>query len=79
MTLFRARGAGNVTWLWTLQADEPGTGPVAAWWPGTRYVTWVGIDGYYYRPGESFSSIFGPTIAQVRMFTGQPVLLSGPP
>ena len=76
VTLFRARGAGNVTWLWTLQADEPGTGPVAAWWPGTRYVTWVGIDGYYYRPGESFSSIFGPTIAQVRMFTGQPVLLS---
>ena len=76
VTLFRARGAGNVTWLWTLQADEPGTGPVAAWWPGARYVTWVGIDGYYYRPGESFSSIFGPTIAQVRMLTGQPVLLS---
>ena len=76
VTLFRARGAGNVTWLWTLQANEPGTGPVAAWWPGTRYVTWVGIDGYYYRPGESFFSIFGPTIAQVRMLTGQPVLLS---
>jgi hypothetical protein len=76
VTLFRARGARNVTWLWTLQADEPGTGPVAAWWPGARYVTWVGIDGYYYRPGETFFSIFGPTIAQVRMFTGQPVLLS---
>jgi Glycosyl hydrolase family 26 len=76
VTLFRARGADNVTWLWTLQADEPGTGPVAAWWPGARYVTWIGIDGYYYRPGETFFSIFGPTIAQVRMFTGQPVLVS---
>jgi hypothetical protein len=76
VTLFRAWGARNVTWLWTLQADEPGTGPVAAWWPGAGYVTWVGIDGYYYRPGETFFSIFGRTIAEVRMFTGHPVLLS---
>jgi hypothetical protein len=76
VTLFRARNARNVTWLWTVQADEPGTGPVASWWPGQQYVTWVGIDGYYYRPSETFFSIFGRTIAQVRMLTGLPVLLS---
>jgi hypothetical protein len=76
VTLFRDQHANNVTWLWTLQADEPGTGPIAAWWPGSQYVTWVGIDGYYYRPSETFFSIFGQTIAQVRMFTGKPVLLS---
>ncbi len=76
VALFRARHAGNVTWLWTLQADEPGTGPIASWWPGAKYVTWVGIDGYYYGPSETFSSIFGKTIAQVRTFTGLPVLLS---
>jgi hypothetical protein len=76
VTLFRARGAGNVTWLWTLQADEPGTGPVAAWWPGARYVTWVGIDGYYYRPSDTFTSVFGKTITQLRAFTDKPVLLS---
>jgi beta-mannanase len=44
--LFRSQRASNVTWLWTLQADEPGTGPIAWWWPGEKYVTWVGIDGY---------------------------------
>jgi mannan endo-1,4-beta-mannosidase len=76
VSLFRGQGADNVTWLWTLQADEPGTGPIASWWPGTQYVTWVGIDGYYYRPSDNFASVFGKTIAQVRMFTGQPVLLS---
>ena len=76
VTLFRGQGAKNVTWLWTLQADEPGTGPIASWWPGAQYVTWVGIDGYYYRPSDTFASVFGKTIAQVRMFTGQPVLLS---
>jgi hypothetical protein len=76
VTLFRAQHVDNVTWLWTLQADEPGTGPIASWWPGAQYVTWVGIDGYYYRPSESFFSIFGQTIAQVRVLTGKPVLLS---
>ena len=76
VTLFRAQHADNVTWLWTLQADEPGTGHIASWWPGAKYVTWVGIDGYYYRPSETFFSIFGETIAQVRAFTGLPVLLS---
>ena len=76
VTLFRDQGVENVTWLWTLQADEYGTGPIASWWPGAKYVTWVGIDGYYYRPSDTFASVFGKTIAQVRMFTGQPVLLS---
>jgi glycosyl hydrolase family 26 len=76
VTVFRIRNARNVTWLWTVQADEPGTAPVASWWPGQHYVTWVGIDGYYYRPSETFFSIFGQTIAQVRMLTGLPVLLS---
>ncbi len=77
VTLFRGAGAGNVTWLWTLQADLPGrTGPVSAWWPGPQYVSWVGIDGYYYRPSDTFASVFGKTIKQVRKFTGKPILLS---
>jgi hypothetical protein len=76
VTLFRGQDADNVTWLWTLQADEPGTGPIASWWPGAKYVTWVGIDGYYYRPDETFASIFGKTIVQVRMLTSLPVLVS---
>jgi mannan endo-1,4-beta-mannosidase len=76
VTVFRSEGAENVTWLWTLQADGPGTGPVASWWPGAQYVTWIGIDGYYYRPSDTFASVFGPTIDQVRAFTGKPILLS---
>jgi hypothetical protein len=76
VTLFRDQGVSNVTWLWTLQADESGTGAIASWWPGAQYVTWVGIDGYYYHSSETFFSIFGQSIAQVRMFTGLPILLS---
>jgi Glycosyl hydrolase family 26 len=74
--LFRGQGADNVTWLWTINADLPSTGPIADWWPGGNYVTWVGIDGYYYRPSDSFGSVFGKTIAQVRVLTHKPVLLS---
>jgi mannan endo-1,4-beta-mannosidase len=76
VTLFRSQGADNVTWLWTIQADEGGTGPIHRWWPGAAYVTWVGIDGYYYHPANTFATVFGATIAQVRALTNKPVLLS---
>lgn len=76
VTLFRGEGADNVTWLWTINADSSRTGPIKSWWPGAGYVTWVGIDSYYYRPSDSFASVFGQTIDQVRSFTDKPVLLS---
>lgn len=74
--LFRRRGADNVTWLWTINVDLRGTGRIASWWPGANYATWVGIDGYYYRPPDTFSSVFGKTIAEVRALTSKPVLIS---
>jgi hypothetical protein len=74
--MFRSQGAENVTWLWTINADLPSTGPIADWWPGAGYVTWVGIDGYYYRSSDTFATVFGPTITQARELTHKPVLLS---
>jgi mannan endo-1,4-beta-mannosidase len=76
VTLFRSQGADNVTWLWTVNQDLPGTGQISSWWPGAQYVTWVGIDGYYLRPSDTFDTVFGKTIDQVRAFTNKPVLLS---
>jgi mannan endo-1,4-beta-mannosidase len=76
VTVFRGQGADNVTWLWTINADLPTTGPIASWWPGAGYVTWVGIDGYYYRSSDTFASVFAGTIGQVRSFTDKPVLLA---
>ena len=62
--------------MWTINTDRSNTGPVASWWPGAKYVTWVGIDGYYYYPSDTFARVFGRTIDQVRAFTDKPVLLS---
>lgn len=78
VTLFRTLGAQNVTWLWTINAIHektmvPSPGP---WWPGTSYVTWVGIDGYYTNSSSVFSSVFGPTILYVRTLTHKPILIA---
>ncbi len=77
VTVFRAEGADNVTWLWTVnQEARRGSQPIHSWWPGARYVTWVGIDGYYVHRNDTFATVFGPTINQVRTLTGKPILLS---
>jgi mannan endo-1,4-beta-mannosidase len=78
VTLFRAQGTRNVTWMWTVNAIHkrgsiPGPAP---WWPGRSYVTWVGIDGYYYKPSDRFAPVFGPTIVAVRALTGDPILIA---
>jgi hypothetical protein len=39
-------------------------------------VTWVGLDGYYYKPSWKFAPLFGPTIAAVRELTRDPILIS---
>jgi mannan endo-1,4-beta-mannosidase len=76
VTVFREQGADNVTWLWTVEATGPHTGPVQDWWPGSSYVTWAGVDGYYYRYTDRFATVFGRTIDQVRKITKDPVILS---
>jgi mannan endo-1,4-beta-mannosidase len=78
VTLFRGLGARNVTWLWTVNIidTDGGIPSPASWWPGSSYVTWVGIDGYYFGPSWQFTSLFGPTIAAVREFTHDPILIA---
>jgi mannan endo-1,4-beta-mannosidase len=80
VTVFRGQAAGNVTWLWTVNiTDDPHYGKIpgpASWWPGSSYVTWVGIDGYYYHSATAFSSLFGPTIVAVRELTRDPILIA---
>ncbi len=80
VTLFRALGAQNVTWLWTVNIiNNTKTGQIpnpAPWWPGSQYVNWVGIDGYYLKPNWQFAPLFGPTIGAVRQFTNDPILIA---
>jgi hypothetical protein len=78
VTTFRAAGAANITWLWTVNVTDktPLIPDPAPWWPGSSYVTWVGIDGYYHSPSSDFAQVFGPTIVEVRALTNDPILIS---
>jgi mannan endo-1,4-beta-mannosidase len=74
--VFRQVGADNVTWLWTINAVSSYEGPLADYWPGASYVTWVGLDAYYYEPGDDFSSVFGSSVAAIRQVTDEPILIA---
>lgn len=78
--LFRALGASNVTWLWTVNiVNDTHSSHIprpTQWWPGSSYVNWVGIDGYYLKPSWKFAPLFGPTISAVRTLTLDPILIS---
>jgi hypothetical protein len=80
VTLFRTVGAANVTWLWTVNVvngTQHGRIPSPApWWPGSSYVTWVGIDGYYLKASWRFAPLFGPTVVAVRALTSEPILIA---
>jgi len=78
VTVFRELGVQNVTWLWTVNIIDTlgGIPSPGQWWPGSSYVTWVGLDGYYYQSSWTFASLFGPTIAAVRALTRDPILIA---
>lgn len=74
--VFRAAGASNVTWLWTVNSVNGVDTPLRLWWPGASYVNWVGIDGYYFQPADTFRSVFGTTLSELHTFTAAPVLIA---
>jgi Glycosyl hydrolase family 26 len=63
-TLFDARGATNARFVWAPIAANYATGVAQSFYPGNRYVDWIGADGYNWYPGRpgskwtSFGQIF---------------------
>jgi mannan endo-1,4-beta-mannosidase len=74
--VFRAAGAANVTWLWAVNSIAGAESSLSQWWPGAAYVDWTGIDGYYFQSTDTFDSVFGSTIADIRTFSSAPLLIT---
>jgi mannan endo-1,4-beta-mannosidase len=76
--LFIQAGASNVIWVWNPNIINPVPQvQLQQYWPGDSYVDWVGITGYFPTSGEeTFASLYGPTIAEVRQFTTKPVIIA---
>jgi hypothetical protein len=58
--IFRVAGATNVRIVWCPMAFDFQHGIARSFWPGNKYVNWVGTDGYNF-PGKtwrSFGAIF---------------------
>jgi hypothetical protein len=79
-----AAGVSDITWMETLNIDYSGSGPLSDYFvPGVGI---YGLDGYYASPdqgtgagagaGDTFDSVFGGTLAQLRQLTSRPVMIS---
>jgi len=79
-----AAGVSDITWMMTLNVNYEGSAPLSDYLvPG---VGMYGLDGYYGTPGQStgagtgngdtFDSVFGATLSQLRQLTSKPVMIS---
>jgi len=74
--LFRKFGARNVIWIWNPNVSMPATTALKPWYPGNQWVTYVGLDGYFLQPSQTFGAVFGPTLRQVSAFTSKRVFIT---
>jgi hypothetical protein len=76
--LFAKAGADNVIWVWNPNIINPVPDvELRPYWPGSSYVNWVGITGYFPTTGpHTFKGLYGPTIDEVRKFTSKPFIIA---
>lgn len=74
--LFQKEAVHNVTWLWDPNIIYEGSPSLKSWYPGDQYVNWVGLDGYFGYPTDTFNTVFGPSLAELRTFTYKPLLIA---
>jgi Glycosyl hydrolase family 26 len=71
--VFAAASVTNVIWVWTINRAMH---PPHLWWPGRKYVNWVGISGYYRHPDDRWAHVFNSTLANVAKFSSKPILIA---
>jgi mannan endo-1,4-beta-mannosidase len=80
-TVFAEEHAHNVIWSWdpTHQHSKSKSGkrayPAGMWFPGNKYVDWIGIDGYL-GAGQTFKDVFGYQLRDLRKMTSKPIYLA---
>ncbi|MCI3273273.1 glycoside hydrolase family 26 protein [Streptomyces cylindrosporus] len=76
--LFTDEGAADVIWVWSPNVINPVPDVrLKPYYPGDAYVDWVGVVGYYALSGPTtFRTLFGPTMKEIRRFSGKPFLIA---
>ena len=78
--LFAEAGATNVTFVWSPNVDYTGATPLAAVYPGDRYVGMVAVDGYNWGTVDGHTwqtpqQVFGPTLVEMAHVTTKPLII----
>jgi Glycosyl hydrolase family 26 len=66
----------KIIWVWQISHKFPRAEALHPLWPGGKYVSMIGIDGYYEHRYNTFHSIFGSTIKILRRFTAKPIMIT---
>lgn len=77
--IFRAAGARNVRWVWVPNQNSNGRFPFRQYFPGGRWVDWVGLDGFNWSLSprwQSFTALFGTSYNSLVKMTPKPVLIA---
>jgi hypothetical protein len=71
-----AASHNRIIWVWDVNKTFHGACPLEQRWPGSSYVSWVAVDGYWREPGDTFANVLAPTIAAVHRFTSKPIIIA---
>jgi beta-mannanase len=76
--IFRREGARNVKWVWTPYVNANGRLGFTRFYPGDRYVDWVGLDGYNWGgrfPWMSFRELYAGSYDKLVHISERPVMI----
>jgi mannan endo-1,4-beta-mannosidase len=78
--VFAGEGVKNVIWSWDpshlyQRFRNNSASPASRWYPGDRYVDWIGIDGYLGQ-GQTFKGVFGHQLRNIRGVTNKPIYIA---
>jgi hypothetical protein len=82
--IFRDAGASNVTWVWSvnhLSVPDTADNQIRNYWPGKRYVDWVGVSGFNWGTAnprtvwKGFEAVEGPRYRELLAY-GRPIAIT---
>ena len=73
--LYGTKAGPLITWMWQPSAMHFGTPSPLPWFPGSRYVNIIGLDGYFIGPADTFDVVFAKTISLIRATTDVPIMV----
>jgi membrane-bound metal-dependent hydrolase YbcI (DUF457 family) len=78
VNVFRMLGAKNVRWVWSPYVSNGGHLLFERYFPGDRWVDWVGLDGFNWgssRAWQSFGRIFANSYRLLSRMTSRPIMI----